>query len=494
MNAMNTSPLILAVVLPLVAAATQILLTGHVRAQRAATVVFSALVMATGVWLLLAVRGGGPLFVDFGGWDAPVGIRFQADMLSAVMVSVTGLIAFCGAVHSFAEVPHGQERRGFHPLFFFLIFGVTGAFLTADLFNLYVWFEVMLLASFVLLALGGGRKAIEGAVKYVTLNIAASLVFLVGIGVVYGSLGTLNFEDIAQRIAAGDGEGGAGVRAAAVLLMLAFGVKAGLFPLYAWLPSSYHTPSHTVSAVFAGLLTKVGVYSLFRVMGTAFASEADFLMPLLFWVSLLTMVIGGIGAACQYHTRRILSFHIISQIGYMTFALSLGTVEALAAGIFFVIFNIFAKTNLFFAASVIDRIGGGENLKHTGGLYRTAPWLSVLFLISALGLAGIPPLSGFWGKFALIRETLVLGHGFGAFVLLATGMITLFSMTKIWAEAFWKEPPEGVITEKRPVGPAHVVPMVILAAGTVALGLYPEPFFEIFRTAAEQIQQSPTMP
>ena len=411
-------------------------------------------------------------------------------MLSALMVAVTGIIGFCGAIHSHGEIPPRDEARAYHPVYQFLLLGVTGAFLTGDLFNLYVWFEVMLLSSFVLLAQGGEKPQIEGAVKYVTLNLVASFVFLAGAGLLYGTLGTLNFHDIALRLRDGGPGGTASVRVAAVMIFLAFATKAGVFPLYAWLPASYHVPRHTVSAVFAGLLTKVGVYALFRVFGPAFASERAFFSPLLYWISLVTMVAGVLGAASQFHTRRILSFHIISQIGYMTFALAMGTAAALTAGIFYVIHHILVKTNLFFAAAAIARLGGGENLKKTGGLYAAAPWLAVLFLIPALSLGGIPPLSGFWAKFALLKEMLHGKEWLAAFIALATGVLTLFSMTKIWSEAFWKARPENA-EPLLPVGAAHVVPMILLAAGTLFISIFPGVLLDLAGTAARQLMAPP---
>jgi len=482
---MREFPFYLLLLVPLAAAIGQILLLGRSTAQRVVAVASTALLAGMGLLLVLAVKAGGAVIIDVGGWAAPMGVQLQADMLSALMVAITGLVGFCGAIHGLGEVPTSDERRGYHPLYQFLLLGVCGAFLTNDLFNLYVWFEVMLLSSFALLALGGGMAQTEGAVKYVVLNILASTIFLIGAGVLYATLGTLNFHDIGLRISAGIGSA-AGIRFSAVLLMLAFALKAGVFPLYAWLPSSYPTPRHTVSAVFAGLLTKVGVYALIRTFGTALVGEQGFILPILWVAAWLTMIIGVFGAMSQFHTRKILSFHIISQIGYMTLGLALGTAGAISATIFYVIHHIIVKSNLFFVASVIDRIGGGENLKDTGGLYRSAPWLAVLFLIPALSLGGIPPFSGFWAKLALIKELFNAHAWFATAVALAVGLLTLFSMVKIWAQAFWKDRPEGA-AESKPVGVAHILPMAILALATVALSVFPSLLFELADLAARQL-------
>ena len=477
--------LILALVLPLAAAIVQFLLPWRGPARRGLGLAATALMCANGFALIALTRATGPIAVVIGGWQSTVGISLGADVLSALMVMITGFIGFAGLLHAPASVPEGDEARGFQPLYLVLLFGVSGAFLTRDLFNLFVWFEVMLLSSFVLIAMGGGKERLEGAVKYVALNLVASFLFLTAAGLLYANLGTLDFQDLAVKVRE-SGEARAGVLTAGALLFLSFSTKAGLFPLYAWLPASYHTPPHTISAVFAGLLTKVGVYALFRVFGQVFASERAFFMPVLGLLSLLTMVAGVLGAASQFHSRRILSFHIISQIGYMTIALVAGTTAAIAAGIFYIIHHIIVKTNLFFAAAAIARHGGGEDLHRTGGLYRAAPWLGVLFLVPALSLGGIPPLSGFWAKFALLSELLASRDWIGATIAIAVGILTLFSMTKIWSEAFWKNRPTET-DATGPLGFAHIAPMVLLGAATVCLSLFPSGLFELADAAARQL-------
>jgi multicomponent Na+:H+ antiporter subunit D len=477
--------LIAALVLPLATAIAQTLLPSRGMARRGLGLAGAALIFANGLALISIAGSSGPISVVIGGWPSTIGIKLGADMLSALMIMITGFIGFAGLLHAPASIPDDDEARGFQPLYQLLLFGVSGAFLTRDLFNLFVWFEVMLLSSFVLIAMGGGKERLEGAVKYVALNLVASFLFLTAAGLLYANLGTLDFNDLAAKVRE-SGEARAGVLTAGSLLFLSFSTKAGLFPLYAWLPASYHTPPHTISAVFAGLLTKVGVYALFRVFGQVFASERAFFMPVLGLLSLLTMIAGVLGAASQFHSRRILSFHIISQIGYMTIALVAGTTAALAAGIFYIIHHIIVKTNLFFAAAAIARHGGGEDLHRTGGLYRAAPWLGVLFLVPALSLGGIPPLSGFWAKFALLSELLALRDWIGATVAIAVGILTLFSMTKIWSEAFWKERPAET-DATGPLGFAHLAPMVLLAVATVWLSLFPSGLFELADTAARQI-------
>jgi multicomponent Na+:H+ antiporter subunit D len=353
------------------------------------------------------------------------------------------------------------------------------------LFNLYVWFEVMLMASFVLVALPGGRPQLEAAVKYLTLNFIASAFFLVGLGVLYGIVGTLNMADLAVKLAE-EGNNDL-VLSSAVLFLIAFGIKAGVFPFYFWLPSSYHVTPTPVAAVFAGLLTKVGVYACVRVFTLVFPAQQEFLAALLMPIGVLTMVTGVFGAASQFFIPRILSFHIISQIGYMIVGLAMFSRGALAATVFYIVHHILVKSNLFLLGGIIGRRSGSQALARTGGLYGRAPWLAVLFLVPAMSLGGIPPLSGFFAKFALVREGLALGHGWVMAAALAVGLLTLYSMIKIWNEAFWKDAPLGDRQPDRRVSVWMTAPVVALALCTILFGIFPGVFMDYSLRAADQL-------
>jgi multicomponent Na+:H+ antiporter subunit D len=485
MNVLVVLPLLI----PLVAAAASLMAWGNSRLQRWLGVIGTGALAVVGIALLLEVRTHGILVVEVGNWPAPFGIVLVADLLSAIMVLVTGIIGFAVALYSLATVEARHEAFGYFPLLQILLLGVCGAFLTGDIFNLYVWFEVMLIASFVLLALGGRRSQIEGALKYVTLNLIASVFFLAGVGVLYGITGTLNMADLALRLPQMARPELA--TALAMIFLCAFGIKAAVFPLFFWLPASYHTPPAAVSALFAGLLTKVGVYALFRTFTLIFTHDVAFTHTLLLLIAGLTMVVGVLGAVAQREFRRVLSFHIISQIGYMLMGLALYTPLALAASIFYVVHHIIVKTNLFLVSGVARRLSGSYVLAESGGLYRSFPLLSVLFLVPALSLAGVPPFSGFLAKLGLVVAGLeVQGYAIVA-VALAVSLLTLYSMTKIWQEAFWKPLPEGASTEvARPAGwslPALQLPIAMLALITIAIGLAGEPIFQLAQEAANQL-------
>jgi multicomponent Na+:H+ antiporter subunit D len=478
-------PLVLPLLIPLLTAIACILAGASRQAQRTLSILGSVALLVAGLWLLRAVSSGGIQAVQLGNWPAPYGITLVADLFSGLMVAITGFVALCVAIFALSNIDPNRERFGFYPLYHFLLLGVCGSFLTGDLFNLFVWFEVMLMSSFVLLALGGERPQIEAAVKYLTLNFIASGLFLTALGILYGQFGTLNMADLAVKLR--NQPSGAAL-SSAMLLFVSFGIKAGVFPLFFWLPASYHTPPAAVSAIFAGLLTKVGVYALIRVFTLIFTADPATTHTLIIVVSVLTMITGVLGAAAQYEVRRVLSFHIISQIGYMTLGLGLFTKATIAAAIFYVVHHIIVKTNLFLIAGAIGQVRGTGELKRLGGLYHDYPWLALLFLIAAMSLGGVPPLSGFFAKFALIKAALDLSSHWPVVAALAVGLLTLFSMTKIWAEAFWKaEPTCSAGGSRGPVPRLMLTPIVAMAMLTVAIGLFPGVLLNLATRAADQL-------
>lgn len=480
--------LALPILAPFATAAILFLLRGR-KASGWISVAGAVISLVLAIRLLLGVLDRGVIATQISGWAAPFGITLAADYLSAAMVLITAIIALTVALWSMAEVGQTSQRMGWHGLFQALIGGVTGAFLTGDLFNLYVWFEVLLISSFGLLVVSGRRQAIDGAVKYVALNLISTVMFLCAAGLLYGATGTLNMADLAGAVARHPDQGLMSV--IAMMFLFGFGLKAAVFPLFFWLPASYHTPHYAVSAVFAGLLTKVGVYALIRVFTLIFENDPGWTHQILLWIACLTMLTGVLGAAAQSDFRKILSFHIVSQIGYMVLGLALMTPLALTGAVFYLLHHIIVKANLFLIAGTARRLTGGSDLYAIGGLYRAAPLLGILFLIPALSLAGIPPLSGFWAKYLLVKASLDLDAGLIAFIALLTGLLTIFSMTKIWAEAFWKPHPQGITPGLDRI-PARarvlmLTPIAALAAMTVLIGLFPQPFLTYATTAAHQL-------
>ncbi len=474
----------LPVLVPLGTAIVCLALRPFRAAQRAASVGGAALLLAVAATLLQRVDTAGIQVIQIGAWPAPYGISLVADLLAAIMVLLTGIIGLVAAVYSLGSIDEAREAHGYHPLFHVLLMGVSMAFLTGDIFNLYVAFEVMLMASFVLLALGGERAQLEGAVKYVTLNLLSSAVFLAAVGVLYGVAGTLNLADLALTVRRGTAPGL--VTTLACLFLVAFGIKAAVFPLFFWLPASYHTPPVAVSALFAGLLTKVGVYALVRAFTLVFTSDTALTHGLILASAGLTMVVGVLGAASQGEFRRILAFHSVSQVGYMVLGLGMMTPLALTGTVLYLAHHAVVKTNLFLVSGIVRRLGGSFELAQLGGLYQARLGLALLFLISAASLAGIPPASGFWAKLTLVLAGLQSGHEILAGVALGVGLLTLYSMTKIWNEAFWKAAPEGTPPAGR-LPLTLMLPVALLAALTLAMGVLAGPVFDLASRAAAQL-------
>ncbi len=481
--------LILPILIPFVTGIVMILFWGNRPAHRTLGVISTGALLFVGLALLADVWQNGIQVVQISNWPAPYGITLVADLLSAIMVVLAGLMGFAVAIYSLTAMDPQREIFGYYPLLQILLMGICGAFLTGDLFNLYVWFEVMLIASFVLLVLGGERAQLEGGIKYVTLNLISSAIFLAAVGAIYGLLGTVNMADLAVQIQQTPYVGI--VQTLAMMFLVAYGIKAAIFPLFFWLPSSYHTPPVAISAIFSGLLTKVGVYTLIRVFTLLFVTDVGYTHNLIVFLAGMTMLTGVLGAATQNEFRRILSFHIISQIGYMIMGLGLFTVLGLTGSVFYIMHHIIVKTNLFLVSGVVYQLKGTYQLKKLGGLYQYYPILGVLFLIPAFSLAGVPPLSGFWAKYTLIRAGLEEDRYLIVAVALFVGLLTLFSMTKIWAQVFWKADPNPDPDEDHTPPskrwPYLIIPIASLALITLAIGLFSEPLFILAQTTAEQL-------
>lgn len=487
--------LVLPILVPLATALAALFSFKSVRAQRWINLGGAAALMGVSIWLLTSVWRNGIQVEQVGGWPAPFGITLVADSFTAIMVTLAGIIGLAGAIYSIVTIDTYRESYGYYPLYHFLLMGVCGAFLTGDLFNLYVWFEVMLIASFVLLALGGERGQMEGAIKYVTLNLVSSALFLAAVGLLYGLAGTLNMADLAFKFGRMSAAQPPGVMTTlAMLFLIAFGIKAAIFPLFFWLPASYHTPPVAVSAVFAGLLTKVGVYALIRVFTLLFTYNVAYTHYIILILAGLTMVTGVFGAMAQNEIRRVLSFHIISQIGYMIMGLALFTPLALAGSVFYIAHHIIVKANLFLISGIVERLSGSSELKKMGGLYRQQPVLSLLFLIPALSLAGLPPLSGFFAKLSLAQAGLAIGEYGIVAVALGVSLLTLFSMMKIWNEAFWKplHNPEPGPSNPAPSSPPArsflwLLPVLLLATLTLIIGFGAGGVFMLAQRAGEEL-------
>ena len=334
-------------------------------------------------------------------WPAPFGITVAIDLLGAALVWVAAAVSLTVCFYASADLDESHRQAGFWPLVSILVMGVNGAFVTGDLFNLYVWFEVLLMSSFVLLSIGNQRRQVEASVKYVAINLVSSTAFLVATAMLYGITGTLNMADLSIKIAAMNHSGL--VTTVAVLLTVAFGIKAAVFPVYFWLPSAYPAPPAAISGLFAALLSKVGVYSLLRCFTLLFYNDEVLARTVLLWISGATMIVGILGALSQSVLRHAFSFHLIVAIGFMMMGIAVSTEASLAATIFYLLADMIIIACLFLTAGVVERVTGRRDIRRMGGIYDARPLLCFAYLIPAFSVAGFPPLSAFWGKLGLLR-------------------------------------------------------------------------------------------
>ena len=435
--------------------------------------------------LLARVAAHGPLNMVMGRWLPPFGIAFTVDILGAALALVAALIALGGAVYALADVDAARRRYGFYPFLLFLMAGVSGAFLTGDIFNLYVWFEVLLIASFGLIVLGGEPEQIDGAMKYGLLNLVGTTLFLIAVGYLYAIFGTLNMADIAIKIARPDGEWP--LMTLGTLFFAAFAMKAAAFPVNFWLPASYHTPRIAVSGLFAGLLTKVGIYAMLRVLVMLMPAVTAALAPLVSVVAILTMLSGAVGAVAQTDLRRALGYWVVSGIGVMLAGIALGGATALTAVIFYAFHSMVVMTALYLLAGLAARRAGGFDIAATGGLWTSAPLLSALTLALFFSVAGLPPFSGFWPKAMLVSAALEGGRGWLAGAILFSGFLVTFAAGRIFLLAFWRpgaEPRDAAGRSPQPLPAASLFVLVLLTLATTAAGLWPEPVIALSKAAA----------
>jgi multicomponent Na+:H+ antiporter subunit D len=471
---------------PLMTALLCVLMQAHPRWQQRVSLAGAFVLLGCAIALLQQVQQYGAVRVAAGNWPLPFAIEFAADRLSAALVLIAALMVTVTVVWQWSDADAAPSTPALHPLLHGLVAGAGAAFVTADLFNLYVWFEVALICSLGLLAQGGALRNLDATLKYFVLNVFGTVLFLAAVALLFAATGHLNFTALGEATARLD----AAVALPLIgLLTLAFLIKAAAFPFFAWLPASYHTLPAPVLALFAALLTKIGVYALIRMLGDVLHPAPPLLFDALGWIAVLSMVTGVLGAAYHWDMRRILAFHSISQIGYILLAISLATRAGDTAAIFFTLHHSVVKAGLFLVVALVFRCTGHYDLRRIGGLYAARPGLGVVFLLLALALVGIPPFSGFWGKYLIVREALRQSEYVWAACALLVGVVTLYSMMKIWLEAFWKPHPDPAW---QPPAAARVTPAWMgvgaLVIVTLWAGLWPDTMITFATDAASALR------
>lgn len=388
------------------------------------------------IFLSYYVFTKGPLVLETGGWKAPYGIVLVADQLSVIMILAVNVIAATAAIFALSSVTEKMIHHYFYPLFLLLVAGVCGAFLTGDLFNLFVFFEVLLMASYGLIIIGGSKHQFRESVKYILLNLFSSILFVTTVAFLYSVTGTVNMAQLGERVAEVEQQGI--LTGIAILLFIVFATKGALFPLYFWLPKSYIVPSPIVSALFGALLTKVGVYSMLRVFTLIFSHKLELTHTFFIWIATLTMLIGVIGALSTSNVKLIIAYNIMPAIGFMLLGIGTFSAESIAGTIYYLVHDMAIKAALFFLVGLLAWHAGTSNLHKMGGYIKTAPFMGWMFFIASLVLAGIPPFSGFIGKYLLLRGAMDEGHYIAAGAGLLSSLLILFSVIRIFIGAFWE--------------------------------------------------------
>lgn len=491
---MTDNSIILPVIIHLVTAVILIFSWNNVSLQKIISITASVAALLTSIFIFEKTWDNGILTTQAGNWVAPFGITFIADVFSCTMVLLTNISAVAVCIFSTVGLRKERMRYGYFPILHFLIMGLCGAFLTGDIFNLYVWFEIIIIASFVLMTLGGRRPQISGGIKYVTINIFASIIFLTAIAILYGLTGSLNIADLSGKVAEVENRGL--VNVAAMMFFVSFGIKSAVFPLYFWLPSSYHTPPSVIAAIFSGILTKVGVYALLRMFTLIFVPDV-FTTNVIMGVAVATLLTGALGALVQKDLRRIFSFLIVCHIGYMIAGLGMFTEVALTGALFYLVHDVVVKTNIFLVSGLIAKIKGTVELKDLGGLYSTYPKISILIAVVFFSLVGVPPLSGFWPKLFLVNAGFATESYLLIGAILFASFITLYIIARIWSEVFWKEEPvknkrtfDDFTAMKLNHKVLMVLPIALLALVSVYIGVGAEKVVTVTKHIASEMKDN----
>ena len=481
---------ILPILIPLLTGIFLIFLTRKVNVQRVVSLISAIISIVIAFSLVIEVKTDGIQVLQASNWDAPFGISIVADMLSALLVLVTSIIVFSVLIYSFKHIDADREKFFYYPLVQFLIVGVNGAFLTGDIFNLFVFFEVMLMSSYVLLVIGGTKIQLRETIKYLLVNVIASALFVVAVALLYSVVGTLNIADISQRIA--EVEQPAIITVIAILFLVVFGLKGAIFPLYVWMPGSYYAPPIPILALFGALLTKVGIYSILRTFTTLFYHQPEYTHSIMLYLSILTIIFGCIGVMAYMDVKKIIIYNIVVAIGVILFGISVMNTEAIAGSVMYTLHDMLIKSALFLLIGIMIAKTGTSNIKRMGGLIHHNPLLGWMFFIAAISLAGVPPFSGFAGKLMIIQGAFKGGHYAGGLIVLFSSLIVLYSVMRIFIYAFWGEKKEYDLTaEQKKDNRFLMLPIGILIAVSIAYGIGTEAVYT-YVSDAVQVLMNPS--
>ena len=488
---------ILLIAIPILMAAVMIFLRSSPSLQKALNVLVTFCMLVLSVVLLEQVWTNGIIVYEVGEWGK-YGIVLVADLLSAGMVLLTLFVSFLSLVYSLEYIEERSLSSSYHSLFNLLMAGLTGSFLTGDIFNLFVFFEILLLSSCALVVAnekGGVTKSsdkMEATFKYLVLSMIGSIVMLIAIASLYATVGTVNMADISVKVSAMSAAGTLPwhIYPIALLFIVVFGNKAALFPLHYWLPDVHPTAPSPISAMLSGVLIKVGVYGMLRVFFLMFTDTLPMFQQIIIPLSLATIIIGAVSAVGQTDVKRLLAYSSVGQIGYVFLGLGMGSVYTVAAALVYLVGHAFAKGMLFLTSGGIIHHAHTRDMDKMGGMIHSSPLMGTMFLIGSMSIAGFPPMCGFIGKFLLFDAGINEGYYIPIAIALLFAVFTMFYMFRAWMKMFWGEPRD---TKKygeyssHALSPLLTVPIIILALGVIVLGIYAEPLISLAQATAAQI-------
>ncbi|MCU9595580.1 Na+/H+ antiporter subunit D [Caldibacillus thermolactis] len=477
---------VLPILVPLLAAVILIFFAKNVIVQRYISALSALINIIVALILVREVSEKGIQKLDIGSWPAPFGITLVSDMLSALLVLSTTIIGFVVILYSFKSIGKQREKFYYYSIIQFQIIGVIGAFTTGDIFNMFVFFEVMLMASYVLLVIGGTKRQLRESLKYLTVNVISSAFFVIAIAMLYSVVGTLNMAQIGERITSLNEVPGI-LTVIAVLFLIVFGMKGAIFPLYFWLPGSYAVPPIPVMALFGALLTKVGVYSIIRTFTLFFNFEQGHLYEMLMILAIITVIIGVIGSIAYWDIKQIIIYNIITAIGVILYGVAVSTETSLTGSVFYLIHDMLIKAALFLLIGMIIHITGTSNLRKFSGLIKHYPTLAWTYFIAALSLGGIPPLSGFVGKMLTVQGGFEANEFIGSMIILITSILVLYSVMKIFIFGFWGKADQMYVSKENVSYHALLMPIILIVVISVFYGVGAEAVHSFIAQAVEPL-------